>query len=199
MKRTIILLMALCCLILSPAAKAQNINETYPRELSVGYGLSLIAISANTLIDLAGAIVDLSEADIVSVRSGGSRGIIDFSYLYHTSKVFAIGGNAGFNRISANLHDDTGKVTAASANIYFAMAAAKINWFRYDWFGMYSKFGLGAMCINGNLLESLGGNIWLPTAQISPVCLEAGGRLCGYLELGAGMEGIAQAGVRYHF
>jgi hypothetical protein len=205
MKKTLSVLLLCCLMMAAPTLKAQTsqplptINEACPHEVSAGYGISLAGIAFNTLVDVAGKALEISEADIASVKSGGSRGIINAGYLYHTSKVFAVGGNVGYNRLSVNLQDKTGSLTAASANIFFAMAGIKLNWFRYDIFGMYSKFGLGAMCINGNLMEEYGDTLWLPTAQITPIGMEIGRQLCGFLELGAGMQGILQAGVKYHF
>lgn len=101
--------------------------------------------------------------------------------------------------MSVNLEDNTGKISAASANIIFLMADAKFNWFRRPVFGMYSKIGLGAMCINGNLVEQYSGNLWLPTGQLSLIGMEVGEQFCGFMELGVGMQGIAQFGLKYHF
>lgn len=202
MKKFFFAMLALSCLLASPALRAQNINEWAPNELSASYGVSLIGISINTVIDIAGAIVDagkIADIDLASVKSGGSKGIINASYLYHTNKLFAVGGSVGFNRLSINIQDETGKMTAAASNIIFGMVDAKVNWFRQDIFGMYSKFGLGVMCITGNLMEGSGHNVWLPTAQVSLIGMELGRQFCGFMELGAGMQGILQAGVKLHF
>ena len=202
MKKFFFAMLALSCLLASPALRAQNINEWAPNELSASYGVSLIGISVNTLANIAsiaGIFSDELEADIASVKSGGSKGVINASYLYHTNRVFAVGGSVGFNRLSLNMQDKTGSITAASANIIFGMIDAKVKWFRQDIFGMYSKFGLGVMCINGNIMEESGGNLWLPTAQLSLIGMELGRQFCGFMELGAGMQGILQLGLKLHF
>lgn len=200
MKKVFVAMLALSCLLASPNLRAQNINVLAPNEISASYGVSLLGASINTLIDL-GAIASIfsDEVDVASVRSGGSRGIINASYLYHTSQVFAVGGSVGFNRLSVNMQDNTGSISAASANIIFAMIDAKLNWFRRDIFGMYSKAGLGVMCINGSIMEEPGHNIWLPTAQLSLIGMELGRQFCGFAEIGAGMQGILQVGLKYHF
>ena len=202
MKKIFVAMLALSCLLASPSLRAQNINVLAPNEISVSYGVSLLGASLNTLVNIAGIASILSdelEADIASIKSGGSRGVINASYLYHTSSVFAVGGSVGFNRLSVNMQDKTGAITAAAANIIFGMIDAKVNWFRQDIFGMYSKFGLGVMCINGNVMEEPGHNLWLPTAQLSLVGMELGRQFCGFMELGAGMQGILQVGLKYHF
>ena len=117
----------------------------------------------------------------------------------HFNKTVGIGGSFGFNRMSLNLEDRTGSVTAAAANMFSLMADAKFNWFRGDVFGMYSKLGLGVMCLNGSMMEESGGNIWLPTGQLSLIGMELGRQFCGFLEIGPGMQGIAQIGFKYHF
>lgn len=200
MKKVFVAMLALSCLLASPNLRAQNINVLAPNEISASYGVSLLGASINTLIDL-GAIASIfsDEVDVASVRSGGSRGIINASYLYHTSQIFAVGGSVGFNRLSVNMQDNTGSISAASANIIFAMIDAKLNWFRRDIFGMYSKAGLGVMCINGSIMEEPGHNIWLPTAQLSLIGMELGRQFCGFAEIGAGMQGILQVGLKYHF
>ena len=199
MKKILFAFLALGCLLAAPSVKAQTINSYHPNEISASYGVSLIGSSINSLINTLGIVDQITDGDYVAIKSGGSKGVLNLGYVYHTSKVFGIGGNVGFNRMSVNLEDETGKLTAASVNIYSAMVDAKLNWFRRDIFGMYSKIGLGVMCLNGNLVESLSGNLWLPTAHVSLIGMEVGRQLCGFVELGAGMKGVAQFGVKYHF
>lgn len=203
MKKICITLVALFGLLVSPSLNAQTLNEYCPDEISASYGISVIGIAMNSLINIAGSISIIadafSEEEIESIRSGGSKGVLNLGYIHHFNRVFGVGANAGFNRMSVKLEDKTGSLTAASANIMFLMADAKLNWFRYDNFGMYSKFGLGVMCINGNLVETMSGNLWLPTGHVSLIGMEFGGQFCGFMELGAGMQGVAQFGLKYHF
>lgn len=199
MKKAFIALLALACLLAAPATKAQTINVDYPNELSFSYGVSLIGSATNSAIVRFNILQQFSDGDYVNIRSGGSKGVLNLGYVYHTSRVFGVGGNFGFNRMSVKMEDETGKLTAASANVFFLMADAKLNWFRRDIFGMYSKLGLGVMCINTNLMEETGGNIWLPTGHLSLIGMELGRQFCGFMELGVGMQGVAQFGVKYHF
>ena len=202
MKKVVIALLALGCLLAAPAAQAQTINEWAPNELSASYGFSLIGTSISSIINMAGIASQFSEEageEIAMITSGGSRGVINLNYLYHPNRILGVGASVGFNRVSVNMQDKTDKLTAASANIIFAMVDAKANWFRRDIFGMYSKLGLGVMCINGNLMEEVGGNLWLPTGHLSLIGMELGRQFCGFMELGLGMQGIVQAGVKLHF
>ncbi|MBR0223223.1 MAG: hypothetical protein IJL93_03000 [Bacteroidales bacterium] len=199
MKKIFIALLALSCLMAAPATKAQTINVNYPNELSFSYGVSLIGSATSSLVARFDILQQFSDGEYVKIQSGGSKGVLNLGYVYHTSKLFGVGGNFGFNRMSVTMEDETGKMTAASANVFFLMADAKLNWFRRDIFGMYSKLGLGVMCINTSLAEEAGGNLWLPTGHLSLVGMELGRQFCGFMELGAGMQGIVQFGVKYHF
>lgn len=199
MKKVFMAVLAISCLLAAPAVKAQTINEICPNEISFSYGVSLIGTATANVINTFGLVEQFTDGDYISVKSGGSRGVLNLGYIYHFNKVVGLGGNFGFNRMSANLSDNTGKVTAVALNIYSMMVDTKLNWFRYDLFGMYSKIGLGAMCINTSLVEEISGNIWAPTAHVSLIGMEVGRQFSGFLELGAGMKGIAQFGVKYHF
>ena len=199
MKKMILALVAVCGLLASPAAQAQTINQVAPNELSFSYGVSVIGAVTTSLINTLGVVGQISDGDYIAVRSGGSHGILNLGYHYHTSKVFGIGANFSFNRMSVKLEDETGKLDAFAVNCFSLMADAKLNWFRREVFGMYSRAGLGVMCLNTNLVETASHNFWLPALQLSPIGMEVGRSFCGFMELGFGMQGIAQFGVRYHF
>ncbi len=66
-------------------------------------------------------------------------------------------------------------------------------------FGMYSKVGLGVMAVGGSLMEEFHKTVWLPTGHLSLIGLEVGKGFSGFMELGAGMQGICQLGVRARF
>ena len=105
MKKVFLIMSALCCLLAAPAIRAQNLNEWAPNEISASYGVSLLGSSINTLIDLAGTFSRVAEADAPTIKSGGSRGILNLGYIHHTNRFVGFGANAGFNRMSVNLED----------------------------------------------------------------------------------------------
>jgi hypothetical protein len=127
--------------------------------------------------------------------------VINLGYAYQLNKVVSIGGAAGFNRLSIDLKDNTGKISPAAVNVWTIMSTGKFDWFRTrsDMFGMYSKVGLGVMAVGGSLMEELHKTVWLPTGQLSLIGLEVGKGFSGFMELGFGMQGIAQLGVRARF
>ena len=207
MKKAILALAAVFCLVAAQPATAQTyyFKQYHPNEISLSYGVSLIGSLASGLADkinfLQWVVDDPEDYTLVSV--GGSKGVINLGYQYQINKTISVGGAFGFNRMSVNLKDDTGTLTAFGVNLFTIMATAKFDWFRTsnDIFGMYSKAGLGAMCAQASIVEEehLSGNLWLPTLHASLIGMEVGRGFSGFMELGVGMQGIFQAGVRARF
>ena len=56
MKKLFVAILAISCLLAAPAAKAQTINQTYPNEISFGYGVSLIGSATNMIINNLGLV-----------------------------------------------------------------------------------------------------------------------------------------------
>ena len=209
MKKFILALAAVFCLATVPQANAQYYYHQYyklshPSEISASYGVSLLGSVMGSLANktnFIGWLIDDDDYTVVSV--GGSKGVVNLGYTYQINKTISVGGALGYNRMSVSMEDKTGKLTAASANIFTMMSTAKFDWFRTgnDMFGMYSKAGLGVMCINGELMEEehLKGNIWAPAVHVSAIGMEVGKAFSGFMELGVGMQGIVQAGIRARF
>lgn len=203
MKKIFVSLLVACFLAL-PSMQAQTqtyFKQIHPNEISASYGFSLFGAMVGGVVNKAQDLNKWLGIDDVKIKSGGTKGVINLGYSYQLNKVISVGGAVGLNRMSINLEDQTGKISAASANIWMMMATGKFDWFRTrsDIFGMYSKVGLGVMAIGGTLVEELHKTIWLPTGQLSLIGLEVGKGFSGFMELGMGMQGIAQVGIRARF
>lgn len=210
MKKIILALAAVFCLTAVQQAQAQAYPQYYklyhPNEISVSYGVSVLGSMVGTVInyaDILGMVMSEDNSSYVSVKSGGTKGVLNLGYIHQINKWFSVGGTASLNRMSVNLQDETGKLTAAAANIYMLMGTAKFDWFRTrsDVFGMYSKAGLGVMAMHGQMMEdeTMKGTLWLPTGHLSLVGLEVGRAFSGFMELGVGMQGVVQVGIRGRF
>lgn len=210
MKKILISLIALCCLFGVSQAQVRPISQMsypeyykleHPNEISLGYGVSLIGASFSKIINYASLISDLGEGD-VQVRNAGTRGWITLGYTYQLNRVISVGLNVGYYNVGITLKDDTGTVNS-SAGLVPILATGKFDWFRNqsDMFGMYSKVGLGAMAWGGKLLEDdlISRTYWTPAFHVSLIGLEVGQAVSGFMELGAGMEGIFQIGIRGRF
>ena len=205
MKKFLLALAAVFCLAAMPQAQAQQYYKLYhPNEISASYGVSLLGSVIGGVVNKAGLVSGIiGDEDYVAIKSGGTKGVLNLGYTYQLNKTISVGGTATMNRMSVNIEDNTGKLTAGEANIYCLMGTGKFDWFRTrsDIFGMYSKVGLGVMAIHGELVEdeNLRGTLWLPTGHLSLIGLEVGRAFSGFMELGVGMQGIAQFGIRARF
>lgn len=204
MKKILISLLAVCTLLLSVQASAQTLyyKQIHRNEISASYGFSLLGTAIGTVINKADNLNEwLGIDEEIHIRNRGTKGVISLGYTHQLSKVVSVGGTMSLNSIGVELKDDTGSLTAANANIWMLMGTCKIDWFRTrsDIFGMYSKVGLGVMGIGGSLMEEFHKTVWLPTGHLSLVGLEVGRGFSGFMELGVGMQGIVQAGIRARF
>jgi hypothetical protein len=204
MKKIFVSLMMVCLMAL-PTMQAQTqtyYKQIHPNEISASYGVSLLGTGIGTVVNKLDDIrrwLDIDDGLVV--KSGGTFGVINLGYTYQLNKVVSIGGAIGLNSMKIRLEDNTGKIDAARANIWMLMSSAKFDWFRTrsDVFGMYSKVNLGVMGIGASLMEEAHKTLWLPTGHLSLIGLEVGKGFSGFMELGVGMQGIVQAGVRARF
>ena len=202
MKKIIIALAAL--LTVATTANAQQMYQRgwssldSPNSISVGYGLSAIGIALNTVSNYFSFVDDIAQEDI-TISNGGSSGFINLSYGYQLNRTFTIGGNFGYNRLSLDLKDNTGSVSAAAFDMFTIMVESRIYWFNRPNVGMYSKPALGVMIANASLMDANDSQtIGLPTAHLSLVGVEFGGDMVrGFTELGAGFQGFLQLGLRF--
>lgn len=210
MKKIFLSLLALCCLIGMPQAQAQQYYQPYssdyykldhPNEVSASFGVSLIGSAFSRIVNTVGFISDIADGD-VTVRNSGTRGWINLGYTYQLNRVISVGLNVGYYNIGITLKDETGTVNTSAALVPI-LATGKFDWFRTssDMFGMYSKVGLGAMAVGGQVLEDdvLNRVFWSPAFHVSLVGLEVGQGFSGFMELGAGVQGIVQFGIRGRF
>jgi len=207
MKKILISLLAVCTLLLSTQAQAQTqkyYKQIHPNEISASYGVSLLGIGIGTVVNKLDDVRSwLGITDDLVVKSGGTKGVLNLGYTYQLSKVVSIGGAVGLNSMKIKLEDQTGKIDAATANLWLIMSSAKFDWFRTrsDVFGMYSKVNLGLMLLDAKLMEdqTLHKTVPLPTGHLTLIGLEVGKGFSGFLELGMGMQGIVQVGVKARF
>jgi len=205
MKKILVSLLAVCCLAtMAPQASAQTQNYyklSHRNEISASYGFSLLGAGIGTVVNKANWLREFLGVTDIEIKNGGTGGYINLGYTRQLSKVVSVGGSMGFDRMSVNLKDETGKITAAGANVWTLMAGAKFDWFRTrsDIFGMYSKVNLGVMGIGASLMEEAHKSLWLPTGHLSLIGLEVGRGFSGFMELGFGMQGVAQVGIRARF
>ena len=189
-------------LLLALPMQGESYWKIRPNEISTSYGFSLIDFGVAQIDRLNLSYVDPKSGAYTGIRSGGLRGAVNIGYSHQFNSCVSVGGSFGFNRASINGYVYNARFTLASTNIYSFMATGKFDWFhtRSEVFTMYSKLGLGVMVVQGIILQGLlNGAVVLPTFQSSFICLEVGKVVYGFMELGFGMQGIAQVGIRARF
>lgn len=205
---SVLLLMTLSAGLFQARAFEEDDYYDYPNDLGLSYGFGSLQGFTGLVL---GSFVAVPNA-IAGYQFDSFKpiGVIGLSYNRTLGRVVDLGGVVNFSRVSAMFHkkDDPGTIGSLSIDFYLAMLTTKLYWFRYPAVAMYSKFGLGGGMVGvsyyvtdnqGNRGHSPYSASFFPAAQISPICVEAGGRLRFFFELGFGMEGIGNAGLKYYF
>ncbi|MCR4583875.1 MAG: hypothetical protein K5764_10060 [Prevotella sp.] len=144
--------------------------------------------------------------------------VISAEYFHRVSKVVSVGGFVAFNNSTSDMYCDIQsnvsgskseeKVGEAKKMNISVLPSLKFDWLRYKYFGLYSKFGIGATYIHEKQTQTAGGqdkeihsnNEIMFNFHASLLGLEAGSpTMRAFIELGVGEQGICQAGLRYKF
>lgn len=205
-------------------AQAQDYYNT-KHEVSVSVGAAANSSILNTLSDFD---VLSAEVITTAIMTGGHAvgytsyeddkeiPAISAEYFYHINKTVGLGAIAAFNSLTNDMYcniqvgDRTSKekIGDAKRTNFSIMPAAKFDWLRKKNFGMYSKVAVGVTFMSekqtvkndNNEKEVDSQTRVVPNFQLSLLGLEAGSeKLRGFVELGMGEQGIAQAGVRVKF
>lgn len=196
-----ILLMAVAAMMATMSACAQ-VDEP-KQEIAIGLG----ELSNSNIIDafetLTGAMVG------ASADNEDFFGPISAEYFYHVQPWLGVGGVFVYGQMSQDLYlngKKHGKEGEIKNNYITLMPAVKFDWVRKSHFGVYSKLAIGATLrtekidYNKSEYSDYDESDLHVNWQVSLLGLDAGGtRLRGFLELGAGEQGIALIGMRYKF
>lgn len=108
-----------------------------------------------------------------------------------------LGGSLSFESATLDWQDiETGAIESSKIKAVPIMAVAKATWLRKPHFSLYSKLGIGVMPV------SIGGDLnkIKMSVQLSPIGMEFGGNhVFGFVEGGAGLQGVLIAGMRFFF
>lgn len=171
-------------------------------EVSLGLGFG----TAGQIIDVFGDIASAFSGCTSHVK--GFSGSVNLDYGYHTSSKCLQGMTVSYNRVAKDQYkkSEPNELYGTSTDYYFAiMPTVKFNWVNKEHFAFYSRAsaGLYLVKIEDRVSKdaSKNDNEVDPgfAFQFSPVGLEAGGSVRGFVELGFGATGIVNGGVRYRF
>lgn len=197
-----------------------SVGAGTPNEKNIGEAIG--EGFGNAIGKAIGAIITFGQADLTDkTKKDESYGpAFNVQYLYRIAPKIKVGGSVSYQRTSAKLmaEDNSGNYhdIAKATNDYFTvMPVIKAMWIEKNHIGLYSKAAAGICIANnsaklmdgvkenkpGQLTDEIKSNKGTRFAyQVSAIGFEAGSKnIRGFVELGYGFQGFAQAGVSVKF
>lgn len=199
-------LLLVCSLFLAALnVNAQSLYEhEFKHDIFVNWSLTggfILGEKLSEYAEMLDELVSFYDGEILSINAIGGKYTI--GYNYHFPNNLTLGAAISFSRYSLTvLPLGSTNIASVSADVISTLVTMRTNWFNHKYVAMYSKFGIGLISYHGDARAlGFGASGWvpfpLPTAHISPVCIEAGNpRVRFFAELGFGSQGLLQSGIR---
>lgn len=202
MKKCLVMVAAALMAVMS--VNAQNGYDDTKHEVAIGFG----ALSNSQWIDVFEEIGTMMVG--VTYKDEEFSGPFSAEYFYHVKNWLGVGGILAYGESKQDMYLSKNKIGELSHGYLTVMPAAKFDWLRKKNFGLYSKVAFGATmrsesidCENKenvNAKDNDGDSEIHVNWQLSALGVEVGApRLRGFLEIGAGEQGIVLLGVRAKF
>lgn len=195
-----ILAMVAVAMMTAMSVQAQSNGYDTKHEVAISFGIYSNSQIIDVFENVGGALVG------ARFENESFTGPISAEYFYHVKNWLGVGGIFAYGQNEQDVYL-LGDKDGVSKNTYLTlMPAVKFDWLRKKNFGMYSKLAFGATLRNEKYdSDSATGRDDSDSEvhvnwQASLLGIEAGGpTFRGFLELGAGEQGIFQVGMRYKF
>ena len=211
MKQTLITALLLAC----ASMQAQNVSSRH--EIGVSYGYPTIAFAM--FVDSDPSCPHAEQAFYENDRNFGP---LSLEYFYRISRWISVGGVFTYINRQKDIVQEKIQIGDFTERYYALMPSIKFNWVRSKHFGLYSKLVAGP-CLHtktdkvdsSTMIISCGPDYSRTTfidhcdeytdrkvgliGQVTPLGIEAGGRLRAFGELGVGIQGVFNAGLRDQF
>ena len=193
MKKIIAILL---CFLIALSVNAKD----YKNELSFTYGQFTVPQFAYVMGGVLGVAFTAGHFTFENSKFIGAAG---FEYVHYTNDWFGYGGTIICDYMTSdayNVSSEGEKTYNGKFNLGFIsiMPNVKFSWFNREKVSLYSKIAVGPGLVFDND-DSLKNNITL-AAQISPIGVDFGNNSYrGFTELGIGMQGILNVGIRKLF
>ncbi len=196
-------LMVVAAMMATVSVNAQNGYDDTKHEVAISFG----AGSNSQIID---AFEELTTVMVGATYDDEKfTGPMSVEYFYHVKPWFGVGGILAYGSMKEDLFlgGKRGGKDGEVKNSYITlMPAVKFDWLRKKYFGMYSKLAVGATMRHEKIDYNSADNDDFDESevhvnwQVSLLGIEAGSpTLRGFVELGAGEQGIGLIGLRYKF
>ena len=205
MKRLFLLLVV--AMAMTPGLRAQTYYAPLDQHhsISVGYGVSAIDLAFSALIDGTHLRWQITDKEYLALTTSGLSGgnyNVGYSYRFDNNWL-SIGGAFSINNLSINVEDYYFRIPLVSGRALSALGMVRFDFARTKMCRFYTTAGLGVSCLTGRLLGSkaLKGSVWMPSFHTSLFGFEVQPikQLSAFVELGIGMQGIAQVGIARRF
>lgn len=196
-----ILVMVVATIMATASVKAQN--EDLKHEIGVSYGFGVSCIGDGIGNALGNGIFD--SLGKVKWTNDKQFGTLALEYFYHLDEPkVAVGAIATYAQYGEDLEKNDKKVGDRIRRYFALMPSIKYYWINKNSFGLYSKLAAGAMLLANKASDvetdktdkdSKMYFMW----QVSAIGFEFGGKFRGFIEAGAGEQGIVLGGLKYKF
>ena len=180
-----------------PVVSAQTPESR--NEIMLGYGRVTVVDVAHVV---GGAFATAFTAGYARFDNFRSYGSVNLEYYRALNKTFSVGAAVSwFGGTADELNKDNVKVGNADYSGFAVMPAAKVFWFRKPHVAMYSKLAAGVTLLD-DYDEAADSHSFDPywAAQVTLAGVQFGGeRFRGFVEAGAGMQGLVLAGLSVSF
>ena len=201
MKKIIVMVTAI--MMAATTVSAQE-EENFKHEVAVSYGgmsnsmWMTIGETLGTVIGTLGAI---------RYDDGSFTGPLALEYFYHINPVVGIGAVGVYGQEKQDMFIGNSPWGEAKNTYVSVLPAAKFNYLRKKYFGMYSKVAVGVTFRtqkedypNSSSQEDVSKSKVLFNWQVTGLGVEAGSQnIRAFVELGIGEQGMALAGLRCKF
>ena len=200
MKTKVVVLLVLLITI-GTKAKAQDWMELN-HEISLSYGV----LPALDILDRYENYFKPAENSVHYYDDKGRFGSFNLSYLIFPDEVMGIGLIYSYTNADKKISHE-GKAIGTFVNSFHTIAPSfKYNWFNADWITLYSRANIGITIATGkgdfynknqHQTEERSKVRCFLMYQASPIGIELGRQVAGFVEAGFGHMGTVMAGVRY--
>lgn len=195
MKKSLLLL-AVLLFSLSFQVKAQDWKELQ-HEVSLSYG----GLPVADLLDYYSGYFKPSTSSLYDDK--GKFGAFNISYLFYPDENWGIGLVYSYTNSDKRITSNH-KIVGDFFNSFHSICPSfKYNWYNYNFITLYSRLNAGiaiatadASYINAKEREKTEVKAFF-MYQVSPIGIEVGRQIAGFIEVGFGHMGTAMAGLRY--
>ena len=196
MKKLVALL--LCLIVVCPVFAK---NDTDKNEFSITYGQITVPQAAYVLGGVFGSMFSLGHFSFENAHFIGGAGV---EYVHYVNDWLGFGGAVLCDYMTATAVnvDSEGKKTPNGKfqlGVASVMPVVKFAWLNREHVGLYSKLAAGAGFTFTNQSEDTKDNFAF-AFQVTPIGMDFGGEsFRGFAELGLGMQGLVNVGIRWLF